>query len=1036
MAPTSQQDSHDVHARVNAVTHDEILDRIRFRGDPVADRAATVVVGKARFTMLTPRLVRLEWAPDARFEDRASYAFPFRRGAPPAFTAATADAVTTIDTGALVVTFTDDGRPFHAGNLAIRLTGAVAAEWVPGQLDPDNLGGARRTVDDRRGDAVLEPGLVSRSGWAVVDDSATAAFNGDGWPVGRDEPDALDWYFFGYGHDFAAAVGDYTRFGGRVPLLPRWALGAWWSRYHAYDEAELKELVEGFAQHGLPLDVVVIDIDWHLPDGWTGYTWNRDLFPDPRAMLAWLHARGLRVTLNLHPAQGVQRFESAYPEFARRSGIDPASGEPVPFAITNRQFVRDYFELLHHPLEDEGVDFWWMDWQQGRATDVPGLDPLPWLNHIHFADQGRRPERRPIDFSRWGGLGSHRYPVGFSGDSFALWTALAFQPRYTAAGANVAYGWWSHDIGGHSGPDDPELYVRWVQFGAVSPILRLHSNKEPESERRPWAFDDAILELARDAFRLRYELVPYLYTAAREMADTGAAIVRPTAWAAPEEDGAYLARSQYLLGSDLLVVPVVRPADPETGLAAVDVWLPEGPWIDRETGETFEGPRWATVAASLRRIPQFVRPGSALPLAVGATSSVAPDLLTLSVFPGTGTARVYDDDAEATWTEVAVTSSDPSRVTVRVRPGRVRDLVVRVEQVNRPFDVQVNGDEVDDWWFADATLHVPARLDGQPVTVEVVADGPLSRLGPAHNAQVRAADLARLVPAGARLDALPVDGQARALAVARSGGPSIQVIEHTAPDEAVHTLGRVIVAAPETGTATATVRWTIERGSFREQMEGKPAVVDGQALVVDAPFAWDGSRQACQWRVEVRVAWEGLDVVRNHTSATLNSAITSWLVAAEPERPEPGQWTVHRLEPDDVDFGNLVDRFIARFRSWGRQAPPDALGWARTTVTVPDAREVAIAYVTGGPARFWVDAQAVEADVTGHEPVKYFTLDPPPRRTAPFWLSAGSHEVVVACDQPASGIINWYLTAWVTGPDGSPMLDVTQHVDLDVIPGP
>ncbi len=1010
------------------MTHAEILDRVRFRGDPVADAAATVVVGQARFTLLTPRLVRLEWVPTGRFEDRASYAFPVRRGDAPTFSVTTVDGVTAIDTGPLRVRFTDDGRPFHTGNLAVQLTGAVPADWVPGQVDPDNLGGARRTVDDRRGDAVLEPGLVSRAVWAVVDDSATAVFGDDGWPIGRDDPDALDWYFFGYGHDFAAAVGDYTRFGGRVPLVPRWALGAWWSRYHAYDEAELKELVDGFADHELPLDVVVIDIDWHLPDGWTGYTWNRDLFPDPQAMLAWLHARGLKVTLNLHPAQGVQRFEAAYQEFARRSGIDPASGDPVPFAITDRQFVRDYFELLHHPLEDGGVDFWWMDWQQGRTTDVPGLDPLPWLNHIHFADQARRPDRRPVDFSRWGGLGSHRYPIGFSGDSFALWTALAFQPRYTAAGANVAYGWWSHDIGGHSGPDDPELYVRWVQFGAVSPILRLHSNKDVESERRPWAFDDATLQLAREAFKLRYELVPYLYTAAREAADTGTSIATPTAWTAPDEDGAYLARSQYLLGPNLLVAPVVRPVDPQTGLVSVDVWLPEGPWIDRGTGESFEGPRWAAVAADLGRIPQFVRPGTALPFAVGATSSAAPDLLTLSVFPGNGVARVYDDgnsSADGTWTHIAVTSSDPSHLAVRVTPGRTRDLVVRVEHINRPDDVRIDGHEVDDWWFAADTLHVPARLDTEPVTVEITADGALSRLGPGHNAQVRAADVARLVPAGGRLEALPVDGEARALAVARSGGPSVQVIEHTAPDEAVATLGRVIVAAPETGTATATVRWEIERGGRREEIEGKPTVVDDQALVVDAPFRWDGSRQPCRWRVEVRVAWDGLEIVRNHRSATLNSAITWWLVAAEAEVPESGHWTVHRIEPDDIDFGNLVDRFIARFRSWGRQAGPDAVGWARTTVTVTGGREAAIAYVTGGPARFWVDGQAVEADVTGHEPVKYFTLDPSPRRTAPFWLSEGAHEVLVACDQPASGIINWYLTAWVAGPDGSPMLDVT-----------
>ena len=165
-------------------------------------------------------------------------------------------------------------------------------------------------------------------------------------------------------------------------------------------------------------------------------------------------------------------------------------------------------------------------------------------------------------FSRWGGLGSHRYPIGFSGDSFALWSALQFQPRYTAAGANVGYGWWSHDIGGHSGAADPELYVRWVQFGALSPILRLHSQQFPEAERRPWMFGPEVLDAAREAFELRYSLVPYLYTAARIATDTGRAIVRPTAWIAPEDDGAYVARYQYLLGDSLLVAPVMQPADP------------------------------------------------------------------------------------------------------------------------------------------------------------------------------------------------------------------------------------------------------------------------------------------------------------------------------------------------------------------------------------------------------------------------------------------------------------------------------------------
>src|SRR5918998_1577328 len=466
------------------------FERLRMPGEPRAHERAQVRAGRARFTVLTPRLLRMEYASEGTFEDRATYAFPHRRADPPSFTVREEDGATVIDTGALVLRHTADGRAFHAGNLAVERAEPPAFRWVPGAVDRHNLRGARRTVDRVRGAASLDPGLVSRSGWALVDDTAGVVFSeGDGWVEARpDNVNYQDWYLLGHRHDYAGALAEYTRFGGAIPLVPRFVLGAWWSRYWPYGEPDVREIVAGFREHGLPLDVFVLDMDWHTPDSWTGYTWNRELFPDPEGFLAWLHGQHLHTTLNLHPALGVQPFEESYAAFAEALGADPAGGEAVPFRIGDRRFVRSYFELLHHPLEDQGVDFWWIDWQQGSRSEIAGLDPLPWLNHLHFADMARRHPRRPLVFSRWGGLGSHRYPVGFSGDSFSLWPALRFQPRYTAAGANVGYAWWSHDIGGHVGVADPELYVRWVQFGALSPVLRLHSTDDPGFERLPWRF--------------------------------------------------------------------------------------------------------------------------------------------------------------------------------------------------------------------------------------------------------------------------------------------------------------------------------------------------------------------------------------------------------------------------------------------------------------------------------------------------------------------------------------------------------------------
>ncbi|MFN2283560.1 MAG: TIM-barrel domain-containing protein, partial [Anaerolineae bacterium] len=676
----------------------ELYERIRFRGQPVAHPNAIVTRGNARFTVLTPRLIRLEWSETGVFEDRCTYAFPTRyTDSPPAFTTCEDNGALTIDTGALTLRyapFVESAGGFTAGNLSITfLLNGEPVTWTPGMANPQNLRGTRRTLDECEGDAALDEGLLSRAGWTLFDDSKNVIFDDDGWVGPRPEFALQDWYFFGYGHDYKAALTEYTRFGGDIPLIPRYILGGWWSRYWAYSEQDLRDLVAEFEEHNVPLDVFVIDMDWHTPDGWTGYTWNRELFPDPPAFLAWLHKKGLRVTLNLHPADGVHPHEEVYPQFAKALGIDPKSGDPVPFRIADKNYVRHYFEMIHHPMEDAaagdgGVDFWWMDWQQGEISEVKGLDPLPWINHLHFNDIKRKGVR-PMLYSRWGGLGNHRYYIGFSGDTYVRWTALQFQPYLTAAAANVAYGWWSHDIGGHmGGATDPELYARWVQFGALSPVLRLHATKDPRTERRPWAYPEPYGTAAMDAFRWRYRLIPYLYTMARVTSDKSLALCRPMYYESPEADDAYVARFQYYLGDQMIAAPIVTPTDPQTGLASVDVWIPEGMWIDYQTLETFIGPRWVRLTGDINRVPMLMKAGAILPLAPafipqpephlasGTTDAQPHDELELAVFPGSGTFRLYEDDGlteaylrgQYEWTAIETQQPDPHTWTVTIAP--------------------------------------------------------------------------------------------------------------------------------------------------------------------------------------------------------------------------------------------------------------------------------------------------------------------------------------------------------------------------------
>ncbi|MBK9128752.1 MAG: DUF5110 domain-containing protein [Phycisphaerales bacterium] len=741
-----------------------------------ADPAAIVPAGTARFTVLTPRLIRLEWSPDGRFEDRPSLVFINRRLPVPQFSTDTDSGWLKIRTDTLTLTYHVEGGAFSADNLRIEHAGGA---WTPGTADDGNLLGTWRTLDSISGASRLEAGLVSRAGWTLVDDSTRLLFTEDlpgpasgaapvsawPWATPRKPRGCLDWYFFSYGRDYAQCLADFTAVAGRVPLPPRYVFGAWWSRYWPYSADELKRLVYEFRQHDVPLDVLVIDMDWHL-DGWTGYTWNPAYFPDPQGFLDWTQRHGLKVTLNLHPAEGVGRHEAAFPAFCRAVGLDPETTDRVPFDCTDPRYVEAYFKLLHHPLERQGVDFWWMDWQQGTDSNIPGLDPLFWLNHLHWQDWERdagAKHERPLVFSRWGGLGNHRYPIGFSGDTHSVWASLAFQPYFTATAGNVGYGYWSHDIGGHfPGPTDPELYARWIQWGALSPVLRTHTTRHPRAERRIWAFDAETFRVAREAWLLRYALTPYIYTAARACHDTAVPLCRPLYWEWPEQEEAYRRPGQYLFGPDLLAAPVTQPVDPQTNCAPVSVWLPPGTWVNWFTGRVYTGPGETWLLVPPDEIPLFARAGAIIPAArhVPATLNEPPegaarlpeslrpvDPLVLHVFPGDrGETVVYEDDGlsqgylrgEFARTPVRMTRGEGSvRVEIGPAEGRYADMPsergyeVRLRNVAPPQGVRLAGASLDQatddgapGWSYDITelslvVRVPPRPVGEPTLIEV-----------------------------------------------------------------------------------------------------------------------------------------------------------------------------------------------------------------------------------------------------------------------------------------------------------------------------
>lgn len=678
-------------------------------------RPEALVTGPTyRFTVLTSRLIRMEHSPTGAFTDAATQLVTTRDlGEPPAFRVTTGPDRVEVVTEHLHLTHVPS-LGFTRSGLNVRLRQASAAPhggawyhgdtWDPEETFPTNLGGTTRTLDEVDGRTALDPGLLSLTGIAVLDDSASLLLTQDEWvsprapghdagsggsvgvpgssaadyPRGgaqRDPRDgsqgtarevhqaAQDLYLFGYAQDYRAALNDFFRLTGPSPLVPRALLGNWWSRYHAYSAEEYLALMDRFAAEGLPFSVAVIDMDWHLVDidpaigtGWTGYTWNRDLFPDPRSFLEALHQRDMLVSLNVHPAQGVRRHEEAYEAVCTDLGLDPAAGDDVPFSITDRDFVGAYLEQVHHPLEEQGVDFWWLDWQQGGTTTLPGLDPLWMINHVHYLDSGRR-GRRPVTFSRYADPSSHRTPVGFSGDTVATWDSLRFQPEFTATAANIGYYWWSNDIGGHMlGQRDDDMAARWVQLGCFSPVNRLHSTSSEFNSKEPWRYRRDARATMSAYLRLRHRLVPYLYTWARRSVSEGVGPVRPVYHDYPEQAGAYELRRTFFFG-DLLVVPFTSPLDPVTGLGREPAWLPEGVWYDLPTGRRYDATgatseagegsgRRLVLSRPLERTVVLARAGSVIPLAGSVDEPAAhnPRELELVVVPGADGGTVLEED--------------------------------------------------------------------------------------------------------------------------------------------------------------------------------------------------------------------------------------------------------------------------------------------------------------------------------------------------------------------------------------------------------
>jgi len=719
---------------------------------PRADIANMVFFEDYRVTVLSERLFRIECDKNHVYTDEATQSIWFRNMPKQKYSVQREDGCVRIRTKSVTLVLKAELEDSY-----------VVMNRKKRKLSNEgNLLGTYRTLDacignyymkEPKGEIKLENGVISRTGVAVVDDKKSLILRDDGKIYARRET-GCDLYIFAFGNDYRGALNALYMITGNVPKIPKYALGNWWSRYYDYTDKSYLHLLDKFDNANIPLTVATIDMDWHYSSriaerfgyteeekahpelygstrGWTGYSWNRELFPDYRAFLAKIKDRNLKITLNLHPADGINFYEDCYEDMAKALGVDPRSRKYIPFNITDDNFINNYFKLIHKPFERDGVHFWWIDWQQGTQSAVVGLDPLWSLNHYHYLDNAV--DHEPLILSRYCGVGSHRYPLGFSGDTYMNWESLDYIPYFTATASNVGYTWWSHDIGGHfHGIKDDELYLRYVQFGVFSPINRLHCSKQETNTKEPWTYMNGTGAIAERYLRLRHKMIPYLYSASIKNHKLGLSLIEPMYYDHPESPAAYKYTNQYMFGGQLLVAPITTKSG-AMGMSTVKVWIPEGRWTDIFTGDVYIGNRVVELVRPLESIPVLAKEGGVFVTSGdnNGNSLENPHTLCLDIFNGNGEYQLYEDKDGKEAVTTVINSADffSQKTTVRVEGdadvvpcGRVYEL--RFRNIEKGSKIKVVSAAETTTYTYDDNDYVTIVVEGAVGNFSVVVDFP------------------------------------------------------------------------------------------------------------------------------------------------------------------------------------------------------------------------------------------------------------------------------------------------------------------------
>ena len=600
---------------------------IESRTKLISNKESCIIGNKYRITILTPRLARLEYTPSGKFIDDPTALVINRTFPKTPYGITESETLIQIDTGIFTITYVKD-KDFKAGNLGSNLKAVInntTIEWQMNSPQVKNLRGINYSIDSIKDKIILDTGLYSLDGYAVVKDNTPVLTENDIF-IPREER-SKDIYLFMYNKDFDGCLNDYFTLTGYPNLIPRYALGAWWYKNDNYTSKDIISLVDRFNKDNIPISIFL------LGDSWRG---NNNYIPsiDLKNVSNYLTQKNIKLGVTINPNLEIAKGTNEYNLISSFS-----NEEKFKFIPLSNEKLGIYLNMFINNLEMQGVELYSIDYN--NPNDKIDLWKFAHYHHGKIETRGKR----GLSLTRNHGIAVHRYPIIWSGKTLVNWTTLNLLPRYNLQGYNVGVSFIAHPIGGyHNGIEEAELYLRYIQFACFSPIFLLASEGGKYYKREPWKWNPIIENDIINFMNLRYKLIPYIYTESYNYHKTGKGIVKPFYYDYPKilDDVQY--KNQYFFGQNLFVSPITNKKNIVIDRVMKKIFVPDRIWFNLLDGKQYNGAKYYTNFYRDEDYPVFVKAGSIIPMSYNIKEDI-PSTLELNIYPlNDGTYNLYEDD--------------------------------------------------------------------------------------------------------------------------------------------------------------------------------------------------------------------------------------------------------------------------------------------------------------------------------------------------------------------------------------------------------